>query len=271
MLFRTYKPGPPLSDFVEALWSFEGYDAPHLRERVLPQGSMDLVINLRDDRLRTYESNSPYTARTFRGCLVSGARSEFVIIEKPSTLMAGVSFKPGGAFPFFNLPVGELYNQQVSLDDLWGSAANDLRDQLLEVQTPEARFLILERTLIARAIRPLAPNQAVAFALRQFENLSPMRTIGGVTGELGLSPRRFIQVFNDAVGLTPKLFCRIRRFQGVLRSISTGKSIDWPALAVDCGYFDQAHFIHDFKAFSGLSPTTYAANRTEQQNHVPLI
>jgi AraC-like DNA-binding protein len=92
-----------------------------------------------------------------------------------------------------------------------------------------------------------------------------------VTAQVGLSARRFIDVFGGEVGLTPKLFCRVRRFQKVLRGVAHGRRADWAAVAADCGYFDQAHFIHDFRAFSGLSPTAYLTQRTEHLNHVPII
>jgi AraC-like DNA-binding protein len=95
--------------------------------------------------------------------------------------------------------------------------------------------------------------------------------VGSVTEDIGLSPKRFIQVFQDEVGLKPKLFCRVRRFQQVLHAISLGQEIDWADVAIDCGYFDQAHFIHDFRAFSGLNPSEYVARRTEHLNHVPLV
>ena len=70
--------------------------------------------------------------------------------------------------------------------------------------------------------------------------------------------------------VTPKLFCRVRRFQQVLRLIGSGRPVAWAAVAADCGYFDQAHFIHDFRAFSGINPSTYIAQRTEHLNHVPM-
>ncbi len=89
-----------------------------------------------------------------------------------------------------------------------------------------------------------------------------------------MSDRRFIQLFSQHVGLTPKLFCRVQRFQQVLRNVfSTAGAdsvIDWPQIALACGYFDQSHFIHDFRAFSGINPTTYVANKTQFQNHVAL-
>jgi len=72
------------------------------------------------------------------------------------------------------------------------------------------------------------------------------------------------------VGLTPKLYCRVQRFQQVLRLLDTGRPFDWANVALACGYYDQAHFIRDFRAFSGLSPTTYLRNRGEHLNHVPM-
>jgi AraC-like DNA-binding protein len=182
----------------------------------------------------------------------------------------GAAFKRGGGFPFFHLPAGELHNTQVSLDVLWGPKASELRERLLGAQTPDARFQILERALLEQAAR-FTRHRAVAFALAEFSGLPQARTIAEVTGQIGLSQRRFIQVFNDEVGLTPKLFCRVRRFQEVLYVIRRETVIDWAALAYDCGYFDQAHFIHDFRAFSGINPTAYADNLGEFPNHVPLL
>ena len=73
------------------------------------------------------------------------------------------------------------------------------------------------------------------------------------------------------VGLTPKHYCRIRRFQRAVTLANCGRHVDWPQVALDCGYFDQAHFINDFRSFSGLTPTRYLAARTPFQNHVKFL
>ncbi len=70
--------------------------------------------------------------------------------------------------------------------------------------------------------------------------------------------------------MSPKLFCRVRRFQKVLRMISGGRGLDWAEIALTCGYFDQSHFIHDFQAFSGINPSSYLADHIEHMNHVPI-
>src|SRR5215471_15692147 len=205
MIARTYLPGPPVSNFVEMLWYYQGYVVPHAKERVLPDGSMQLIINLAEDRLGVFDSRDPSVGRTLGGCLVSGARSEFVVIDTScQKSIMGAAFKRGGGFPFFHMPAGELHNVQVSLDVLWGGKAAELRERLLEGQTPDARFQILERALFEQAAR-FTRHPAVAFALSEFSRVPHDRSIGEVTGQIGLSPRRFIQVFNDEVGLTPKL------------------------------------------------------------------
>ena len=271
MSSRTYILPPPLSEFVALFWLYEGVAAPHAKERVLPTGTMELVINLREDTLRVYDRQDYTRFQSFRGSVLCGAHSEFFVIDTASqAAIMGVHVKPGGAFPFLQRPAGEVHNTHVSLDTLWGAKAPALRERLLSATTPETRFCILEQFLFAQASRPLARHPAVAAALKELQCVPQTRTLSDLVEHIGLSPRRFIQVFRAEVGLTPKLFCRIQRFQEVVRRIGRGQPVDWLDVALACGYFDQAHFIHDFRAFSGLTPTTYLAQGSEHLNHVPL-
>lgn len=270
MKFYSYIPAVPLSDFVALFWLYEGYVQPHARERVLPDGSVELVVRLAESESRVCEGE-PGSDRTFRNGVLAGARSEFLVIDTASqAAVVGVHFKPGGAFPFLPMPASELHNAVVALDDLWGATAAELRERLLAAPTAAAKFRILEETLRRQARRPLARHRAVAYALDELQRKRHARSISDVTDATGLSARRFIQVFSDEVGLTPKLFCRVRRFQQVLELIHRADEIDWADAALSCGYFDQAHFIHDFQAFSGINPTTYLAHKTPHLNHVPL-
>jgi AraC-like DNA-binding protein len=275
MNFHHHTPSEPLNHFISLIWFGDDYIVPHALERVLPSGEMSLIINLWENRTRVYNADDPRKFETFDGSIVAGAYSAFTVIdtdEQRST--AGVVFRPGGAFPFLGLPAGELQDANASLSDLWGRQATaDLREQLLAAGSPEAKFNVLERTFLCRMNAPIeATHPAVSFAVHNFRK-RPQRRISAVTDQIGLSDRRFIQLFSQQVGLTPKLFCRVQRFQQVLRniaSLATNSAIDWPQIALTCGYFDQAHFIHDFRAFSGINPTTYVANKTQFQNHVAL-
>jgi AraC-like DNA-binding protein len=253
---NRYVPRPPLSGLIDFFWSFEAYGAGHARERVLPGPVSELVVVLRGAR---------------PGSVFCGAQSEAFVIEtagRPALL--GVHFKPGGAFPFLRrMPADELHNQRVSLDAIWGADARDLPERLQEAVSPHARFRILEAALLARLSGSPLRHPAVAYALAAID-AAPMRTIGEITDRIGLSARRFIEIFTAQVGLTPKLYCRVRRFQEVLARVHGAGDVDWTDVALTCGYYDQAHFIHDFRAFSGLRPTAYLRAGVEHRGHVPL-
>lgn len=151
---------------------------------------------------------------------------------------------------------------------MWKGRAAELRARLLEAPTLEARFLVLERFLLM-VLQPLDQHPVVDFALREFEQ-SPLPTVGAVTEQIGFSARHFNQLFRDHVGLTPKLFCRVRRLRQVLYLLAGKERVDWMDIAFTCGYFDQAHFIHDFRMFADCTPTEYLAQRGFHPCHIVL-
>lgn len=254
------------------LWYYENAIPPHEKERVLPTGTVEMVINLHDDALRVYDGINPERLENLGGSLVCGAHSGFFVIDTASQARSmGVAFKPGGALPFLGLSAGELQDTHVPLDALWESGAETLRYRLLEAATEKAMFRVLEQDLLAKLACPPVSHPAVVLALEEFRRVPHERTISEVIARTGLSPRRFIQYFREEVGLTPKLYCRIRRFHEALHLCVGKEPIGFGELALACGYFDQAHFIRDFRAFSGLSPTAYLKHRSEHLNHVPLL
>ena len=270
-LYR-FLPSPLLSAYVEAFCFYEGdAELPAKKERCLPNGRVALVINLGHDTIRVSNRQDAEGFQSFHGGVLNGAFSEFSVIDTTTMVTTmSIQFKPGGACPFLPMPATELTNQVVDLSMLWGTAASDLRKQLQTAQTNDDRVRILERFLLARVAWEQAPHPAVMFALASFQAGHKRRSVSEVTAQLGVSPKRFIHLFEEAVGLTPKLFCRVLRFQEVLCLIEKDQPICWADLALSCGYFDQAHFIHDFQAFSGLTPQAYLAQRSPFRNHVPL-
>jgi AraC-like DNA-binding protein len=269
MRFHHFVPSAPLSRFAELFWLYEGYAPAHARERLLPMGTSELVINLLDDAFDVYSQDGRLVDRQ-PGAIISGPYSEFCVLDtSQQQSIIGVHFRPGGAFPFLGMPAAEIQDRQLSLDELWGRAASELRERLLAAPTPDAKFRLLEHALLARVSAPLERHPAIAFALREF-TATPHRAISAVTDQIGMSARHFNTLFRNEVGLAPKLFSRIRRFHDVVHRVAMKADVDWADVAHDCGYFDQAHFINDFRAFSGLTPTAYLAQRSEHLSHVPM-
>jgi len=186
--------------------------------------------------------------------------------------LIGVVFHPAGTLPFFPHSSHLFSNCETSLEDLWGTASRCLRDNLRELNTPASKFDLLEAALLARLrlVPKASRNRVVDFALETVEASPDSTTITGLTRSIGLSARRFSELFREQVGVSPKVYCRIRRFQMAVERLHRGEDLPWAELALACGYYDQSHFANDFRAFSGISPTTYSAAERPWANHVTV-
>lgn len=269
MPFQTYLPQPPLSSLIAYFWSYTGTNPPHARRLTLPDGSIDLVIDLCDRKTRIHNRYDSET--TLASSVISGPHTDYYITDSSSERsMIGVHLKPGSAGPLLKLPSIALKDSHVSLDDLWGIAAADLRDELLYANTAEDRFRILEKYFLLRSDWSRPSHAAVQFAIASFQQPHHPESITNMVEQANMSAKRFIQIFKDEVGLTPKRFSRLMRFQKAVRLIRQSHDIDWADLAMSCDYYDQSHFIKEFQSFSGLTPTEYRAIESLHPNHIPL-
>jgi len=269
-LFLTYRPAPPLHQFVSQLWYWQGVPAAHGKDRLMPDGSGTLIVNLEEDEVRNYAGLHDDVVERLPGAVLVGAHSRYSVIDtQEQRAVLGVSFRPGGMWPFFDPAAEELHNQHIGLRDLWGSAGATLRERILSAPTPVARLRVMELELHARAIRPLARRPEIAFAVERLAHPPHDYTIAMISEHIGLSTRRLARLFSLEVGMTPKLYSRIKRFESVLRLMRPQARVDWSQLALDCGYFDQSHLIHDCRTISGFTPAELHS-RGSFNLHVPL-
>jgi AraC-like DNA-binding protein len=270
LMLLEHQPAAPLTSYVEKLWYCDGYQGVHRKERVLPNGTFQLVISLAEGPLLAPGSPTEEWGQ-LAPSLVMGIRSHYSVIHTAMLQSAmGVVFWPGGARVFFDSPADAFYNESVPLDLLWGSKATDLRDRLRAASTAAKKFRVLEIALLERVKKGRELHTAVRYALREFARAPHIRSVLEVTKEAGLSRRRFAQLFREQVGLTPKLFCRLHRFRGVLRQIALGAPVDWADVALAGGYCDQSHLVHEFRDFSGISPSAYLASERIVANRLPI-
>lgn len=270
MIYLERIPAAPLAPFVRLLWCAQVHSAPHQRERVLPTGCVQIILNLARDFVLDCPEGQPDVHRP--PALIVGARSVYEIIDSSDMAdLIGIVFSPGGFTPFASDAAHLFSNQTVALESIWGNDAESLRNHLRELASPEARLDCLEQFLRARFIPQLEcgprPPQ-IQFALRYFAHNPSSASVAETARQIVWSERRFSQVFREEVGLTPKVWCRIQRFQQAVRQLHLGADIRWAELALDCGYYDQSHFANEFRAFSGVDATTYSARRTQWANHI---
>jgi AraC-like DNA-binding protein len=271
MRYVTRRPGPRLRDFVEYFWTLS--DEPgHGQELVVPSGTLELVVNLDRDAFGiTHAVGGTPRHQRFPGAIVSGCYSRpFGIDTHDHADIVGVHFKPGGAAGLLGAPPGELSNQHVALGDLWGRRAVELRERLCVARSLPERFEIVDDVLTGRRKDGPRARSPIWSAVLQLER--PGVAIGDVAAALQLSRRRFIEVFTRDVGMAPKRYARIRRFQRALARATGGPLPAWADVALECGYYDQAHLCREWAELTGLSPSKLVALQATpvKTNHVAL-
>jgi AraC-like DNA-binding protein len=170
-----------------------------------------------------------------------------------------VNFTPIGAYQLLGLPMHSITNRVVDLEDIWGASARLLRQRLIDAETWEQRFDVMDAFITRRLALGRVASEGVAWAWQQLNTTSGAVPIGELSSELGWSRKRLVASFRDEVGLPPKTVGRVLRFQRATRVLDADRSPDWAKLAFDCGYYDQSHLIRDFNEFAGASPTEYVA------------
>lgn len=227
---------------------------------------MALVLHLNKPVTTFFVDDRPCSVRV---PLLAGPYSRsFHIDPSQSTAVVGVLFCPGAARLFFPVAPHELHNIDIALSDLCAGEADRLLNEACSAPDTAALFASVERYL-SRKLRDAVPiHPAVRYSVEQLSRTGGVRRVRQIQLDTGLSHTRFIQLFREHVGLTPKLFCRVRRFRGVLDRIEKQLAVHWAELAADCGYFDQAHLIHDFRAFAGITPAEYSRTMAEADRRV---
>jgi len=254
MSHRTFRPAFPLSQHVELMWRATNSGVLPSRQRVYPNGAMTLVIHLKKPTASFYIDDAPQTVRV---PLLAGPYSRsFHIDPSESTAVIGVLFRPGSASLFFPVAAHELHNTDIALSELNPGEADRLLNEVCSAGAELAQFRVLERYLDRKLKTAVAIHPAIKFAIARLSRDDGVR-IRQLQLDTGLSHTRFIQLFHAHVGLTPKLFYRIQRFRALLDRIEKGMPVNWSEVAIDGGYFDQAHLIRDFRAFAGITPLEY--------------
>ena len=268
MAFIFHVPSPPLNFYINRFYYPDGSIlAP--REKILPLPALDLKINF-GGAFRVYRADhtEPFAALTESWVL--GIWSTSHIVNWPLDMQyIGVSFKPGRAYLFLQIPLSELQNRVVSLDAIWGEFAAEIRERLYLAPTIQARFALLEELLLARLSEAPQGLKAVQYAVREIARVHGVLSIRELSHRMGMSQKHLITQFQQMVGCTPKELARLYRFAQVLDSIDPTQPIDWTLVAHQFCYHDQPHFIRDFKQFSGHTPTDYLRLRRQMHAENP--
>ena len=224
-----------------------------LRRRELASPQAVLVIPFAG-ALRVRASASAAWTDHRRG-FVAGLQSGVALTEHDGVSRGViVSLSALGARRLFGEATRELAGRSVAFDDVAGPAATELSERLYDAPTWGERFAILDGWITARLHATAPCPRVVAEALRRIDDSRGAIEIGSLAGALGCTRKHLHACFRQQIGMSPKLFARVARFDHAVSLFEGGRHDDWSHVARACGYYDQAHLIRDFHAFSGAAP-----------------
>lgn len=270
MPFHTIRPAPPLGLFVDKIWDWDMPAPAHRYERVLPQPGAALIINLHENETRVYtDDDSLACTRSSASVLVGPLWRSQIIDTAEQIRVMGVQFRAAGVYALTGENLAAMEGRDVDLHDLFGPAADRLRQRLLETGQPLQRLRRLERWL-CRRLRLSSPDPAIGYAIAALDRAPQVARMPQIAREAGLSERHFSTLFCRQVGMRPKHYARLMRFRAVTEHAYQHARVDWAAVAVDGGYADQAHLSHEFRCFAGITPSAFMRSRGPYFGHLPL-
>ena len=252
-------PRPPLDELIDDLYYLEGA-SPYARLTLPPMPAALLIVNL-GAPFRIRAGGDIETAEYADGCVVTVPTRAVEFGYPVRTRSVGVHFKPWGLAPFLPMPAAELCDRPVPVEQVWGRpAVAELRDRLAGAEGPHGMLTLLEQEL-RRRLRETAGLGLVRHTSTVIAAAGGAVAIGDLRTAAGVSSTHLAQRFKELIGVTPKRLARTHRFTATVFSIDPTRPIDWAGLADRAGYSDQAHFGHEFREFTGLTPTRYVEVR----------
>ena len=252
-------PRPPLDELIDDLYYLEGA-SPYARLTLPPAPGALLIVNL-GAPFRIRGGTDTETAEYADGCVVAMPTRAWEFGYPHRTRSVGVHVKAWGLAPFLPMPAAELCDRPVTIEQVWGRpAVAELRDRLATAGGAYEMLTLLEDELLRR-LGGTAGLGLVRHTSSVIAAASGAVTIDDLRVTAGVSSTHLAQRFKELVGVTPKRLARTYRFATTVLSIDPAGPIDWADLASRAGYFDQAHFGHEFREFTGLTPTRYVEIR----------
>lgn len=249
--FKIIQPSPLLVPYVKNYWLLKTVGDSGAWIRTVPTGMMSLIFHRGSRPIAVYDNGLHPHA------FLCGQEKTFADLQYSGQIdMLSVVFRPAGVRAFFNLPINKIYNSRVTAEDLEDKELADLECSLVNTADDRLCILGIERFLLKRLSSFAGHHlQRINSAICLIN--SGQTDVAVLADAACLGTKQFQRIFSAYVGSNPKEFSRTIRFQKALYILDTQPEIPFTTLAYECGYFDQAHMIKEFKSLSGYTPSEY--------------
>ena len=258
MSYNEIKPGKELHAYVKSYYIYRSETDVSFEDTVFPSGCVEIIFNLGSGNWQTALDDHFVTTPSIE--LWGQIIRPLVVRSIGKNTMLGVRFYPHAAAFFLGGKVDLFNDQVVDFSDVSGQTVAELHSKLMDTADWDVRIGLVEAYLMKRL--SLYQNKfgriaVVSQVVKELQRSDFFDNIDNVAARYGITSRYLQKLFLQYTGLTPKLYSKINRFQNSL-TLVTKKDISLTAVAYSCGYFDQSHFIREFKSFTGLTPSSYS-------------
>jgi AraC-like DNA-binding protein len=250
-------PHPLLRRHVRDYVGYDEVTAAPMRRIEVPHDATVLILNF-GPRLAIEGPDGGGRSTTRHRSFFAGLHEAHVVTETAGRQSGvQVNLTPLGAYRLLRRPQSELANRVVALDDLLGAGAERYVERLQEAPGWAARLALVDAFLLRRFAAAPAVMPEVAATWQRLRESGGNAPIGALAADLGWSRKRLIERFRGQIGLPPKAAGRLLRFHRATGLIARPDRPSWAEIAYRCGYYDQSHFIRDFRLFAGRTPSAY--------------
>jgi len=271
--FVVHTPEAPLDRYIHSMIHYSGFMPDHSIERVVPDGGIYLIFELDGYTRHLFDVKTHKPTHDFTKAWVSGMQKKYIAISThENSEMFVVQFHPGGANPFMQDPVSSLNNKVVPAEAVFGDGVFALHESLRSANSDAAMFERVTEFLMEHAQFDDGPARTLVEEMVDAIKVNAGAHLKDIVEASGYSQKQAIHHFKNQVGLNPKAFQRIVRFGEILAAIKEKKTVSWSKIAADCAYYDQSHFIREFKEFCGYSPKEFLMEQEDypEVNFFPL-
>jgi len=220
--------------------------------RVLPDTCVELFIRYTDTLVATVSGN---TVQGNKRSFISFRMSAFVDVQmQPGSGCIAVCLYPGAAYNFFSIPMSEYSNGAIELRNVWKNSAAEMEEKVALAKSNNQRVEIIQNYLLAQLAKNYKNEAEMQHCLWQINLLKAQSSVQSLVQKTNISHRTLNRKFHSHIGLSPKEYVRISRFLYSLSSIKQNPETNFTEIAHENGYYDQAHFIHDFREYTGITP-----------------
>jgi len=269
MFYKKYRPAKVLEKYVECYFVWEGNPANTINIESPPSALCSLVFNYQAEY---YISNPKYKNKGVPACFISGqALGNYTLHLRGKIGVVGIVFKPATIFHFYGIPMYELTDERVCFLETRPKSCKKLYRDITNATTRQGKIKILEAYLLSLLEKPMHGTKEIIESANEIFDDKGQTNITELLEEVPMSRRSFERKFLEEVGVSPKIYAKIRRFGYTCSLMAGDRDVNLMDVLHEGGYYDQSHFIKDFKYFSGRTPRRYAKNNVELANYVDGI